>query len=75
MISFDKIKEGDVLWDCHKTRVGNTKITRMGAWRVNVIQVDTENRKALVSWNGNTSEWWRERRIHKLRRTPVAGSI
>ena len=69
MAAISRIKPGDVLWDAHKERMGNTRMTRLGCWPVKVIEVDLENRKALCSWNGNTPEWYRERRLSKLRRS------
>lgn len=71
MASFDRIKPGDTLYDCHRTKMGNTTMSRMGCWEVKVIEVDTENRRALCSWNTNKPEWWYERRLSKLRRTPI----
>ena len=68
---FDKIKAGDRLWDCHRTKMGNTTLTKMGSWTVDVKEVDPVKRKALVSWNGNRPEWWGEGQLRRLRRSPV----
>lgn len=70
MPKFETIKPGDVLWDYHKQRMGNTTMTEYGNWRVLVKEVDVENRKALVSWNGNIPTWKYESYLKKLRRTP-----
>jgi hypothetical protein len=70
MASFNSIKAGDVLYDCHKQKMGNTTMTRMATFKVKVIEVDAANRKALCSWNGNAPRWYNERDIKKLRRTP-----
>lgn len=40
MASLDRIKPGDVLYDCHRHGVGNTTMTRMGTWRVHVLAVN-----------------------------------
>lgn len=69
MVAFTTIKAGDTLWDCHRTRAGNTTMRVMGCWQVKVISVDTVRSNALVSWNGNPARVYSERDIGKLRRT------
>ena len=69
MTTFATIKNGDRLFDCHRTKMGNTTMSRMGCWTVDVIEVDRLGRRARVRWNGNASEWWSEARLSKLRRT------
>lgn len=73
MVAFNKINVGDTLWDCHKTRMGNTTMRRMGSWSVEVKDIDAQGRRALCSWNGNAPKWWSERQINKLRRTKAKG--
>lgn len=67
MIKFEKIKAGDVLFDVHSYRMGNTTIRSMGCWEVKVVEVYPDKRSALVSWNGNTPEVWHEYRLARLR--------
>jgi hypothetical protein len=79
MVAFSTIKPGDVLWDCHRQKMGNTRMSQMGSWRVVVYEVDQETRSALVSWNGNPRKVWSERKLKSLRRSrpgsrhPVGG--
>jgi hypothetical protein len=80
MVAFSTIKPGDVLWDCHREKMGNTKMTRMGTWRVVVYEVNQETRSALVSWNGNPRKLWGERKLKALRRSkpgsrPAVGTL
>jgi hypothetical protein len=70
MVAFNSIKAGDVLYDCHKQKMGNTTMTRMATFSVKVIEIDAAKRKALCSWNGNKPNWYSERDIKALRRTP-----
>lgn len=70
-ISFDRVKAGDVLYDVHSVRMGNTTMRRLGCWCVEVREIDTVNARALVSWNGNPEQWWHASRIRRLRRTPL----
>jgi hypothetical protein len=78
MAAFDKIKPGDVLYDVHRQRMGNTTMARLGCWSVRVIEVNREERTALCSWNGNPPSTYREHSIKRLRRskpkpTPAGG--
>lgn len=76
MISFDKIKPGDVLYDVHRTKMGNTRMSRLGCWTVRIIRLEDHDsilgplRGAVVSWNSNSEQWWPQCRIAKLRRSP-----
>jgi hypothetical protein len=36
-IKFDLIKKGDVVYDCHRYKMGNTKMSRMGCWDVRIL--------------------------------------
>lgn len=69
MVAFNTIKAGDILWDCHRTRMGNTSMARMGCWQVRVVEVYPDTKTACVSWSGNPTKIYRERDLGKLRRT------
>jgi hypothetical protein len=71
LVAFSKILPGDVLWDCHRTKMGNTSLKQMSCWKVHVISTDEVTGSAMCSWNGNTPTRWSESRLKKLRRTPV----
>jgi hypothetical protein len=69
MVAFTTIKVGDVLWDCHKVRQGNTTVRKMGAWQVRILEIDPERRSAMASWNGNRPMRYSEGALKRLRRT------
>lgn len=71
MVAFNKVKVGDVLYDCHREKMGNTTMSRIGCWEVRVLEVNTERREAFCSWNSNPAQWWSERRLRALRWTKV----
>lgn len=56
-VAFKSLKPGDLLYDCHRHKLGNTTIPVMGVWKVRVLEVNLEDQKALISWNGNTPTW------------------
>ena len=69
MVAFNTIKVGDVLYDCRRTKMGNTTMSTLSTWRVVVTEVDTEKRRVMASWNGNKPDWWSERNLKPLRRS------
>lgn len=71
-VSFDTLKSGERLYDCHRHKMGNTTMSVMGIWYVQVIEVNLEERKALISWNSNPDKWVTERyfRDASIRRYP-----
>ncbi len=73
-VSFDKVKPNDVLWDCHKYRMGNTTMRRMGSWPVLVVSIDHKAGRAMVMWNGNPATEVDRSYFRKLRRTPMKES-
>lgn len=66
MVAFSKVKAGDTLYDVHRVRMGNTKVSRNGLWLVRVIEVNSEKREALCSWNSNTPTWWSEKKVGQV---------
>lgn len=69
MASFDKLKVGDILYECRRTKMGNTHMSQLSCWTVVVKEIDPVKRTAVCSWNGNTAKTWTERNIGKLRRS------
>lgn len=66
-MKFDKLEVGMTLYDVGTYRMGNTTMRSVGVWTVYVKEIDTENRRALVSWNGNGYQWYGESAIGKLK--------
>lgn len=74
MIKPELVKVGDVLWDCHRYKMGNTTMSRMGSWEVEVVDIGDQSapmhrRMFTVRWNGNRPERKPASYIAKLRRT------
>lgn len=66
-MKFEKLQTGMTLYDVHSTKMGNTTISSVGVWPVQVIEVNAENRSILASWNGNKPVRMFEGRWSKLR--------
>jgi hypothetical protein len=69
MAAFSKLKVGDILWDYHSERAGNTTMRRWGNWPVRIIELYPERRAALASWNTNRPRIFYERELKRLRWT------
>lgn len=67
-VKFETVKPGDVLYDVHSHRMGNTTLRTWGCWPVVVESVDYERGRAVVRWNGNAAETWYRHQIVRLRR-------
>lgn len=65
-IKYEKIKVGQVLYDVHSHRMGNTVMRTLGIWTVQVMELYPEERAALVSWNGNPPSKWRSMQLERL---------
>lgn len=71
-VSFETIKSGDILYDCHRHKLGNTTMSVMGVWHVYIREINLEKREVLTSWNGNPAKWVPERYFKQanIRRYP-----
>lgn len=57
MIKISTLKEGDICYDCHREKMGNTMMSRVGVWKIRVISIKTligDRIEVTYSWNGNT---------------------
>lgn len=70
MVEFSTVKPGDILYDCRRTRMGNTTMSRMGTWPVKIISVDAEQQTVMASWNYNAPKKMYAAQLRRLRRTP-----
>lgn len=70
-IKFEKVKEGDTLFDYHSERCGNTTLRRWGNWPVKIESIREDGSGAIVRWNVvNPPEFWPRRRVERLRKKP-----
>ena len=60
-VSINALKPGDVVYDVHMQKMGNTTMRRLGVWSVVIKEVDVDAGKVLASWNGNTPSIFRAR--------------
>lgn len=71
-MKLEKMQPGMVLWDRHRTKMGNTTMSRMGEWPVRIVSVDLERGGAMVSWNNNPARWSPRRHVEKYKKSRLA---
>jgi hypothetical protein len=65
MATLNKLKPGDVLYDVHSHKMGNTTMSTMGCWAVRVIEVHDNH--IVASWNGNSAVRMNSMAVQRLR--------
>ena len=73
MVAPKTVKVGDVLWDVHREKMGNTTMSEIGSWRVFILELPTPERPHSwkVGWNlPSQVRSYSSRDIQRLRRTP-----
>jgi len=66
-VKYETIRAGDVLYDVHRVKMGNTTMSRLGWWPVYVESICDGG--AMVRWNGNPARFSSKRNLSKLRRS------
>lgn len=67
MANFDKLEVNQVLWTVTKERMGNTMVKTVRIHTAKVVELDMDNRRALISWNGNRPRWVSEYHLKNYR--------
>jgi hypothetical protein len=70
-IKFERIEAGQILYDRHRTRMGNTTMTQLGEWSVQIVSIDKEKGTARVRWNGNPEQTYFRHSLEKLFRSSM----
>lgn len=65
MATISRLKPGQVVWEQHKTRQGNTTMSKMGTWSLKIIEVhaDADPPYVIASWNCNPPRRYYERSV------------
>lgn len=66
-MKFEKLTPGMIVYSVGKTKMGNTTLSTVSVWRVQIVSVDTENRTVMASWNSNPVRKFYERDVAKWR--------
>ena len=66
-MKFEKIKPGMLVYDVGRQRLGNTTLSTVVVWGVNIVSVDAEKRTVDAAWNHNLIRTYTEREYKKWR--------
>ena len=66
-MKFEKIKPGMFVYDVGRQKLGNTTLSTVVVWGVNIVSVDDEKRTVEASWNHNLIRTYSEREYKKWR--------
>lgn len=69
MIKIENLKPGQVVYDCHSHRAGNTTMRTWGVWNVEIREVHDD--RVVASWNGNKPQIFWGREFRWLKNKPV----
>lgn len=67
MAKISKLKIGQVIYDKHKYKMGNTTLSGWGVWNVFVKEIDPEFNFIIASWNGNPPRKMYQYEVDKYR--------
>lgn len=65
-MKISSLKPGDVVYMLYRHKMGNTTISTISVWRVNVEEVHDDH--VIASVNGNASRKYREREVTKWKK-------
>lgn len=66
-MKIESLKPNMRVWDVGRRRMGNTTISTVCVWAVDVKLVDLEGRKVTASWNGNSYRVFGEHEVSRWR--------
>ena len=66
-MKFEKIKPGMFVYDVGRQKLGNTTLSTVVVWGVNIVSVDAEKRTVDAEWNHNLIRTYNERVYKKWR--------
>lgn len=52
-MKLEKMQPGQVVYDVHSHKMGNTTINTVGVWSVKIISINLEKQTVQASWNSN----------------------
>lgn len=59
-MKIENLKPGQVVYNIGRHKMGNTSISTVFVWAVNIIKVDIERRVVTASWNSNKAKEYHE---------------
>lgn len=70
MASISNLQVGQILYDVHRTKCGNTTFTREAVFPVKVISIADDQRSIVASWNSNQPRKYNLRSVARWKVKP-----
>lgn len=67
MATISKLKVGQILYDKHRHKMGNTTMTRWGVWTVVVTEIDPEFKWIKGRWNSNPEQTFYPKSVSRFK--------
>ncbi|NDY89742.1 hypothetical protein [Ideonella livida] len=62
-MKFEKLKPGMTVYSVGRHKMGNTTMSTVAVWPVRIVEVDSEQRRCMASWNCNKPRLFFERDV------------
>jgi hypothetical protein len=66
-MKLEKLKSGMTVYDVGRNKMGNTTISTVVVWHVQILDVNFSERSVVASWNSNPERKYRESAWSKWR--------
>lgn len=66
-MKIEKLIPGQIVYDVHSHRMGNTTMRTMGCWEVRIVSIDLEKGTVVATWNSNPAQTFYRNSIQKWR--------
>ncbi len=70
MVAITALKEGDLLWEGHRTRSAQSSMSRMSWYQIKIVSVHADH--VMASWNCNPVRRYNASSVKRWRRTKPA---
>jgi hypothetical protein len=69
-MKIENMSDGQIVYSVERRKMGNTNISSVSVYRVQISMVSPESGRVLALWNGNPERWYRRSEAEKWRVKP-----
>lgn len=66
-MKIESLSIGQIVYEVGRSKMGNTTVSTVGIWHIQIYEVDLQTRTVKASWNSNPVREFRERSWKKWR--------
>lgn len=76
MVSINKMKVGQEVFNTQRCRAGNTTIFKTVVFSIKIVEINLLKNQVFASWNSNPPRWYCKREFSKWKlKKPVINSL